>query len=977
MKVRNRFLFPLTAVISAAALLPAARAQDPVGFETPESYALGYIPELLSIADLNGDGILDIAAANTDSDSAQPELGNSVSALLGAGDGTFAPGGTYPAGDRPEGFTLRDVDNDGRLDAVTSNMEGDSIAVLLGAGDGSFAPPLSSAAPGGPRGIVLSDFDGDGLLDAATANYDTDSVSLFRGDGSGGFALASTLSAGESPEVIATGQLAGDPAVDLVTANSGSDDLTVLEGRGDGGFSVAGTHAVGARPRFVLPADLDGDGLDDLIVANHEAHDIGLERNVGGGRFENAGRLAHASLRRPVALAIADITRDGVPDLLTASITRDLLFVFPGAAAPFAFDAAGALYFETGAVPVDIGVADLDADGFEEVVVTNGRSHSLFVYRSYLPRRGLIADNSDPGASHDGVWELSEGPFPFGSDSLSATRSARFSWEVPLPAAGEHEVLLWWTVTPSRDEAVRVRVDHAGGATDITVDQRRGLGIWSSLGRYSFGAAGRVTITAPERSDRTACADAVRFVAVPGRPNAPPVAEITSVRPNPAREGDLVRFESTDADADGEVVQREWRSSIDGLLSTEPAFETASLRPGVHAISFEVTDDDGARSQAAVVELAVNTRPRPLADAGPDQDVDEAAVVFLEGGASSPGDGSGDASALAYLWEQVSGTGVELEGERTALASFIAPRVLADETLVFQLTVVEGGLLDADLVEVLVRDVGPGVGRVSALPRPEDIALEEPLDEDPAGDVNQAARDGRLVLAFHGRLAVANDLESEDWVGAAFDAAGTVDPGARVVSAWLFADSNGSGALDPGDLQLGESRHFAAGRSSTLVFSDFLRTLVDGETEDFFIACELAPEVVVDSGSEAGLLLPFGPPYRPEPLLFLLLAGLLAATTLLLASVPGGGRFAPRLRAGLATPVLLASLSLLPSCGGGGGGGGTENGPDAPADSGSDGGGGTSVAETLRLELIDLQLLGATSGEPASIEGLPLRGWEI
>jgi hypothetical protein len=129
--------------------------------------------------DFNGDGIPDLAIANYD---------DTVTILLGNGDGTFTPA-TAPAlpatGAGPFAIVAGDFNNDGILDLATANFYGNTVTILLGnnngqgQGNGTFTAASSAPATGGgPDCIVAGDFNGDGLLDIVTANYEMTTQSI-------------------------------------------------------------------------------------------------------------------------------------------------------------------------------------------------------------------------------------------------------------------------------------------------------------------------------------------------------------------------------------------------------------------------------------------------------------------------------------------------------------------------------------------------------------------------------------------------------------------------------------------------------------------------------------------------------------------------------------------------------------------------------------------------------------------------------
>ncbi|MEM2839899.1 MAG: clostripain-related cysteine peptidase, partial [Thermoplasmata archaeon] len=85
-----------------------------------------------------------------------------------------------------------------------------------------------------------------------------------------------------------------------------------------------------------------------------------------------------------------------------------------------------------------------------------------------------------------------------------------------------------------------------------------------------------------------------------------PVASIDSISPNPANLGQTVNFNGHGTDSDGTIVAYNWRSSIDGQLSTSASFSTSTLSPGAHTIYFKVQDNDLQWSTEVQATLFVN-----------------------------------------------------------------------------------------------------------------------------------------------------------------------------------------------------------------------------------------------------------------------------------------------------------------------------------------------------------------------------------
>ena len=84
----------------------------------------------MAVGDVNGDGKPDIVVANDDS--------NTVSVLLGNGNGTFQAQQTFATGTDPSSVAVGDVNGDGKPDLVVANDGSNTVSVLLGNGNGTF-----------------------------------------------------------------------------------------------------------------------------------------------------------------------------------------------------------------------------------------------------------------------------------------------------------------------------------------------------------------------------------------------------------------------------------------------------------------------------------------------------------------------------------------------------------------------------------------------------------------------------------------------------------------------------------------------------------------------------------------------------------------------------------------------------------------------------------------------------------------------
>ncbi len=340
-------------------------------FEAQQRFAVENNPAALGAGDFDGDGHLDLAAANNFS-SANPRSDN-VSVLLGRGDGTFHAQQRFAVGKLPSALVVGDFNRDGRLDLATANTFTDSedVSVLLGQGDGTFQAQQRFPVGRGPRALVVGDFDDDGRPDLATANGGSADVSVLLGQddrqGAGLFQAQRRAPVGISPSAIVVGNFNGDGRLDLAVANADSSDLSVLLGLGNGTFQNPKQFAVGSGPTAEAVADLNGDGRLDLANANGGSADVSVLLGQGDGTFQEQRRFAVEST--PSAIGVGDFNRDGRLDLAVANYFAATVSVLLGRGdATFQ---AQPRSLKVGNGPRGIVVGDFDGDGLLDLATAN------------------------------------------------------------------------------------------------------------------------------------------------------------------------------------------------------------------------------------------------------------------------------------------------------------------------------------------------------------------------------------------------------------------------------------------------------------------------------------------------------------------------------------------------------------------------------------------------------------------------------
>jgi hypothetical protein len=128
-----------------------------------------------ALGDFNGDGWLDLVTANSGTNNVSVVLNTRNS--LAPFDATDV---TYAVGTKPTSVAVGDFNGDGKLDLVTANSGSNTVSILLGNGDGTFQSAVSYGVGTAPSSVAAGDFNGDGKLDLVTANSGSNNVSVLR-----------------------------------------------------------------------------------------------------------------------------------------------------------------------------------------------------------------------------------------------------------------------------------------------------------------------------------------------------------------------------------------------------------------------------------------------------------------------------------------------------------------------------------------------------------------------------------------------------------------------------------------------------------------------------------------------------------------------------------------------------------------------------------------------------------------------------
>jgi hypothetical protein len=303
----------------------AARSPASVAFADPIALTAGRDPEALALADLDGDGSIDIVTANS--------YGDDISTFLGHGDGTFGAATDFPVGRAPASILAVDLNGDGHVDVATTNGglahgeeeeipgSGD-ITVLLGRGNGAMKTATDYAAGDVPMGLAVADLDGDGAVELVTVDRHASRLIVLFGDGKGAFPTEARVSI---PDLMLSRRLSiddvnGDGIADVLVPDEGTGRVWVLVGRGDARFEAPASYPTdGIEAVAVTTGDPNGDGRLDMATANgFPAHDVSVLLGTGKGVFGDPRTFGTGYA--PHSIVAIDVNGDGNLDLVTGDV---------------------------------------------------------------------------------------------------------------------------------------------------------------------------------------------------------------------------------------------------------------------------------------------------------------------------------------------------------------------------------------------------------------------------------------------------------------------------------------------------------------------------------------------------------------------------------------------------------------------------------------------------------------------------------
>ncbi|MEC7201987.1 MAG: VCBS repeat-containing protein, partial [Verrucomicrobiota bacterium] len=205
----------------------------------------------------------------------------------GAADPSWSAANISTSPINPTSVHVADMDGDGDLDIVSTSQSDDKIAWYEnnGAADPTWSAVDIATSADGAYGVHVADMDGDGDLDIVSASYNDDTIAWYENNGAAdpSWTAADIATSADGAWDIIVADMDGDGDLDIVSASSIDNTIAWYEndGAADPTWSATDitTSADGARGVYV--ADMDGDGDLDIVSASSSDNTIAWYENIG------------------------------------------------------------------------------------------------------------------------------------------------------------------------------------------------------------------------------------------------------------------------------------------------------------------------------------------------------------------------------------------------------------------------------------------------------------------------------------------------------------------------------------------------------------------------------------------------------------------------------------------------------------------------------------------------------------------------
>ncbi|CAF1116554.1 unnamed protein product [Adineta ricciae] len=279
------------------------------------------------VADVNNDSRLDLVTSNS--------YTSTLQVLLGTGNGSFEQCSlvSLAPSNQSMSMTAADFNDDGRLDLISSNYMTSYLGIVFGVDNGTFENrmTLSTGNSSGLSSIIVGDLNNDHYLDFVAVDAIQNNLKLFLGNGDGTFQNQTTILMEYNSYLgsLVAADFNNDNCLDIVILDILNRRLNVFLGYGNASFKSMLSFTTGHynTPRSLVAADFNGDRYLDVAFANDFTGDIGIMLGNGNGTFKAQTRYSVGNSSTPELLKTGDFNNDGRLDMAVGTFASAELII--------------------------------------------------------------------------------------------------------------------------------------------------------------------------------------------------------------------------------------------------------------------------------------------------------------------------------------------------------------------------------------------------------------------------------------------------------------------------------------------------------------------------------------------------------------------------------------------------------------------------------------------------------------------------
>lgn len=419
---------------------------DNSSFDAPVYFACSGSPQDLELADIDGDGMLDVILGNHYFDGLITVYRNtSTSGVIDVN--SLAPQVHFEAGDYLYNITVGDINGDGKVDISAAAWASDSIYVFVNNAtsgiidNNSFLPSLGFPCAQNPQSIYAGDFNSDGKMDLVTCHNDNNFIRVFENTrtstvlDANSFGNTFALGTGGQPYELFTIDMTGDNKPEILVSNRTGGFLGVYQNIHNSGalspssFASDVRFSIGSNCQGMFAADINGDNKPEILVTSADYDNVGVLQNNLSGNIVTLGTFGgkvswDTQATNPWDIGVGDFDDDGKPDLLTSNNQGFNATVWPNNTTPgnitYAAQEAGKFHIDFPGIISDNQIIDLDSDGKLDIIHNNYNVAVWAVTRNnHINGNTLDATSFD---THQEFWVADDG---FGPDIADLNKDGR------------------------------------------------------------------------------------------------------------------------------------------------------------------------------------------------------------------------------------------------------------------------------------------------------------------------------------------------------------------------------------------------------------------------------------------------------------------------------------------------------------------------------------------------------------------------